>query len=162
MELKNFWKSLITSLLLIQSLQILDCKYALICFYCPLNLKKINRSTCELLRFSKVRKKKIKKKNTKKLDKLWRHVSPWWLSGFSWNLEWNVSYPEGRSTEKTCAVTFWHYWVTDAWKPHSIGSCIIYICLLRARTGCTWSHDPFSCILIILWYTYDVHWCFWC
>jgi len=62
------WKSLITLLFFIQFLQYLDCKCALICSYCPPDLKKSANAHVSYYDFSKVcekNKKKIKKKNTK-------------------------------------------------------------------------------------------------
>ena len=56
--------------------------------------------------------------------------------------------PRGSFHRKICLVPFRHYRVTDASKRHLLCSCIIHTCLSRARTGCTWPHDPLSCVLI--------------
>ena len=49
--------------------------------------------------------------------------------------------PRGIFHCKNGAVLFRHYQVTDVWKWHFLGSCIIHTCLLHTRTGCTWLHD---------------------
>jgi len=136
----DFQKSLITLLFLIQSLQNVDCKCALICSYCPPNLKKIGWS---MRNFSKVYEKKIKKKNTKKLRRTLKvciGVMAKWVQ-----LKFGMV-TRGTFQRKNCAVPFRNYRVIDAWKRHLLGSCIIHTCLLRARTGCTWPHNPLLCV----------------
>ena len=62
---------------------------------------------------------------------------------------WNeMCAPRGTFHSKNGAVLFRRYRVTDAWKRHFLGFCIIHTCLLSAHTGCTWPHDTLSCVLI--------------
>ena len=57
---------------------------------------------------------------------------------------------------KNCAVPFRHYRVTDAWKRHLLGSCIMFLHNTHLSVACpTWPHDPLSCVLMNAAYCWE-------